>query len=211
MIDLVKQFSAAKMALHYDFITRSELKEALTTFYREMEMVGSTEGILFILEREGCVTSKQHSSLLQRVNSNDNVDIKNRRAVEVYLGLRKRKSEVSVSDDGLFIISCNHCPAKFKLKKLPKQVTKFKCGKCQKYFIVSAPSKPETSRHKPVAQQERPAKEAKPQVSSSPNRKILAVDIEAMFSKDAMFIGTKFDTPMLPIPQDYEDGYTIFQ
>lgn len=200
MVNLVKQFIAAKIALHHDFITRSELKAALATFYQEMEMVGSTEGVLFILEREGCLTSQQHLSLLQRVNPNDNIDIENRRAVEIYLGLRKRKSEVSVSDDGLLIVSCNHCPAKFKLKKLPKQVTKFKCGKCQKYFIVSAPSTPVNE----------PVKEANPEISLSPNRKILAVDIEAMFNKDAMFIGTKFDTPMLPIPQNYEDGYTNF-
>ena len=192
MIDLEREIITVKEALDSDFISREELKAALDILYQEVAS-GQTQGLLSILEQKGCLTSLQRTTLYQQAKVTQRIDVKNRHNVEIFFGLRKGKSEVSKTGDGHLVITCNSCHARFKIKKLPQKVTKFKCGKCQKYFTVTAPQS------YPVA----------PSGTSTDGKKtkVLSVDIEARFSENAMFIGTKFDTPMPEIPQDYDDGY----
>ena len=247
LANLVEQIAAAKSGVESDFISPRDLKICLDAFYKEIENTGTSQGILSILEKRKCITPEQRSFLIQGVDEDEiaGLEIKNRPAVENFLGLRRGGSVTSRSATGIQI-KCTHCNAMFKIKQLPKKVSKFKCGKCQKYFIVTekallrgsktgltaktegkiiaqkggtisldgAQSKQLANKAREAqnkqqanAPQSKQAAE-KPKVEEAPpGKKILKVDIEAMFNEGAMFVGTKFDTPMPAVPQDYNDGY----
>ncbi|WP_372366946.1 MJ0042-type zinc finger domain-containing protein [Candidatus Uabimicrobium sp. HlEnr_7] len=245
MANLVEQIAAAKSGVESEFISLRDLKVCLDAFYKEIENTGTSQGILVILEKKGCITTEQRSFLVQGVESNEaaGLEIKNRPAVESFLGLRRGGSVTSRSTGGL-LIACTHCSSKFKIKQLPKKVSKFKCGKCQKYFIVTekmvnsrspvqttgltAETEGKIIAHqggtinldgdqsKKLAAKAQAAKSKHTQEvpkdlskeePSQPSKKVLKVDIEEMFNDGAMFIGTNFETPMPPIPKDYDDGY----
>ncbi|MEX2668053.1 MJ0042-type zinc finger domain-containing protein [Candidatus Uabimicrobium amorphum] len=247
MANLVEQIAAAKSGVESDFISPRDLKICLDAFYKEIENTGTSQGILSILEKRKCITSEQRSFLIQGIDEDEiaGLEIKNRPAIENFLGLRRGGSVTSRSATGIQI-KCTHCGAMFKIKQLPKKVSKFKCGKCQKYFIVTEKALLRGSKtgltaktegkiiaqkggtisldgaqSKQLANKAREAKNKqqanasqnnqvaeKPKVDEAPpGKKVLKVNIEEMFNEGAMFVGTKFDTPMPAVPQDYDDGY----
>ena len=124
-----------KHALNYDFISTDDARTLLDLFYDSLSQGEATDNLAVILLQEGLVTKFQFPTLKQSLEKDQkarrlpNLDVASRDSIEAFLGLAEDKRVMRVI--------CPHCKAVYRVR-VSLIGGKFKCGKCQNKFFLSA-------------------------------------------------------------------------